>query len=333
MTMKAGSDHSILSCNTNSSSSSNKEGIRLEALADTLQAQLRVANLIQDRKKSVTKKIPNCFLGRDAVTVLMDILQVERREGTDESDDLEESLRRDCPVTREEALTVGREIAKRFRFFVHADDKIGKKKLMLEDTDEDRYIFHNNLPIEVYKMKKQHPSAWDRAAVLEKHVEVKVRQGLVRIYVSSFVASEAVDVLMELKLVRSRGEGVHAMQKMNEKVKFFKIVNPSNQFEFKDDKNMFLQFTAKESWVKDEPKHEGKRISHVGYPSRGSFVNSSSCSLASKNSGALSPNSNSPTKDEAYFKRRARAVRQGLGHFHEKRSSSSLSLLSEQPKA
>jgi hypothetical protein len=64
----SGSDQSLVSLNSAVTSSSEKGNLRLEALADTLQEQLRSANLIQDRKKPSKKIIPECFLGRDAVT-------------------------------------------------------------------------------------------------------------------------------------------------------------------------------------------------------------------------------------------------------------------------
>jgi hypothetical protein len=315
----SGSDHSLVSLNSAVTSSSDKGNLRLEALADTLQEQLRSANLIQDRKKAGKKISPNCFLGCDAVTVLMNILQTERLELYDESD--EALSQPDGPVTREEALTVGREIALAYRFFVHADAKNGKKDLMLQDTDTDFYVFHNNLPMEVYKMKKQHPSAWDRVKVLEEHVVVKVCKGPVRIHIGCFIASEAVDVLMKLKLVRSRGEGAHAMQKMNEKVRFFKVVSHHEMTEFKDDKTMFLQFTAKDSQVKELLKERGRRVSHglsqgSNHPSSGSMVRSNhSCS-----------SSGSVTKDNRYFKLRAKDIRDRLAvSLQQRRSYNNLS--------
>ncbi|CAB9518612.1 expressed unknown protein [Seminavis robusta] len=297
------------------------EGFKFEAVADLMQEQLRAENSVRDHKYGM-KKIPNSFLGCDAVTALKDILETERLQSSDPSSFGNK------PVTREEALEYGRKIAKDYRFFVHVN-ACKNKQLVLEDTDKDVYVFQNNLPIQVYKMKKQYPTPWSRVKVLEEHVQVKDNRGIVRVFQNSFIASEAVDVLMELKLVRSRGEGTHIMQKMNDKVKFFKSANSTDQSDFRDDKAMFLQFTPKEDRVQEPKPQNGKKRSSRSLSPKGKKSDRSLSPSRGKGSDrslkgdeSNRSRSMSPTKDRAYFESRAKDVRSGLGKFHEQRIAS-----------
>ena len=298
------------------------ELFKLEAIAEAFQDRLLTDNIVHDPILG-TRTICRSFLGKDAVSVLVEVLK--------------NSTTGEAEVTRERALVVGRKIAEEFRLFAHHASSGGKDASLVLQDNKEIYFFQNNLPIQVHKMKKQYPSPWDRVKLVEEHIQVKDHKGLLRVYQNCFVASEAVDVLMELKLVRSRGEGVHMMQKMNEKVNFFKPANAMDPSEFKDDKYMYLTFVPKE-FRNPEPKTARKTaVSPKKSSSRSWLRQSKSTELESSTS--LSPNLPPRTKsletdgsvrscrtyspkDKSYFEDRARCIRGRLDELRrEKRSA------------
>ena len=199
--------------------------MQLEAFAEELHERLVKDKLLKDRKHG-SKYLYDSFTGRDAVTVLREILRDEN-----------------CgiPATREYALQVGRDIAAEFQYFAFArkSKKSAPAVMILEDNNSDLYQFQNNLPTQVHKMKKEYPSMWDKVRLMQSKVRVGDHAGIVRSYANSFVAQEAVDCLMELKLVKSRREAVHLVRKMNEKVGCCRHVSLPETTKFADDDQIF----------------------------------------------------------------------------------------------
>ncbi|CAB9518611.1 expressed unknown protein [Seminavis robusta] len=313
------------------------ESFELETVAETFQNQLFAESLVQDRLVG-NKTIARSFLGSDAVTTLTDILQLQRLQQPETAEGFTEPA---SPVTREEALKVGRSIAEEFSFFAHhaATSKNGTS-LVLEDSDQEVYVFEKNLPMQVHQVKKMYPSPWDRVGLLEQHVEVKDRRGLVRVFNSCFVASEAVDAMMGLRIAKSRREAVHMVRKMNEKVNFFKPANTTDRSEFKDDKNMFLKFIPKENREPEPKRHhhrmaaslspkrsspkglrKTKSLQHEG-PLRPTSVSPKSTRRLKTHDGEGSLNgsrASSPTKDRKYFEDRAKDIRGRLDELRDSR--------------
>jgi Domain found in Dishevelled, Egl-10, and Pleckstrin (DEP) len=152
------------------------------------------------------------FSGQDAVTVLHSLMECE---------------------TREAALEKGNEIMQAFRLFQHKD----RATLPLRDSATDYYHFDCNLPSQVRKAKHQYKSYWEKAGLIEDHIELKDRRQMLDVFQDCFVAREAVDVIMNLKLVRTRTEAVHLMKKLNQKVFFCEHVYQEQEFK---DENLWF---------------------------------------------------------------------------------------------
>ena len=121
---------------------------------------------------------------------------------------------------------------------------------MLVDSDLELYQFRNNLPSHVKAVKQQYPTYWDKMRLLEEHVVLRDRRHMFRVFPQCFVASEAVDVLLQLQLVKSRGEGVHLMRKLNQKV--FCCQHVCFEHAFSDD-YLFFEFVPPQERM-PEPK-------------------------------------------------------------------------------
>lgn len=234
---QSGSNHS-----TKSSGSKNPQ---LEALADTFQRQLKEQGIIPNLQ---TK-----FSGADAVSTLQRAMNSQTDNAT--------------VFTREQAVEKANEMKSEFCFFQH----VGKNKTMdeedLEDSPSEYYIFHRNLPSQVRKTRALHKTHWDKVRLLEQHVEVKDRRHMFRVFQDCFIASEAVDVMMELQLVRSRKEAVHMMLKLNEKVFCCQHVCQEHDFE---DKYLFFSFVPKHERMPEpeDSKRASKRASSCGYKTK-----------------------------------------------------------------
>ena len=104
----------------------------------------------------------------------------------------------------------GNLIMAEYKFFQHVQ---GDKPLLYSSSD--LYRFDHNLPCQVQRVKSQYGSHWDKVRLLEQHIPCQDRRYLFRIFPNCFVAREAIDIMMELKLVRSRGDqhshGVQAL--------------------------------------------------------------------------------------------------------------------------
>ena len=244
----------------------------LEEFAQDFQTRLIRNGYLQDRKSGLTKTVPNCFTGKDAVSLLVTILQEEEElleeersrsslalfpdeESSDEEEeDVSHSRTAVSPEERRmEALAMGRDIAATFQLFVHAtkDPKTSTGVLgettvteaVLEDSDREYYQFHHNLPTAVKRTKAKYPSYWDKMRFLEEHLEVQDRRHLLRVFPNCFVASEAIDVLMDKKMVGSRGEAVHLIKKLNQKVHCCEHVTHDHDFR---DAPLFFRFVPLE---------------------------------------------------------------------------------------
>ena len=212
---------------------------QLEALAEILQAQLIEQKLIQNRS-ALLKTVPQAFLGKDAVTILQTAWTDILKQG--EYDD--EPTTQATPLTREEALEKGNEIVKHFKMFRHATCETTE----LKDSDTEYYVLDHNLPSQVHRVKNKHKSYWDKMRLLEANVEVKDRKHMFRVFPQCFIATEAVDACMNLKLVKSRGEAVHLIKKLNQKVHCADHV--CNEHEFKDE-HLFFRFVPKSQRIPD----------------------------------------------------------------------------------
>lgn len=191
----------------------------LEELAEGLELALKQEGLVRGQSLGRRK---GTFRGSDAVTAIQQLLQAKCGEGIP-------------AVSREEALRKGLQMQSVFRFFRHASNK----DKPLTDKPSEMFQFDCNLPNQVKKSKSQYKSCWDKARLIEEHVECKDRRQLIRVFRNCFIAREAVDTIMELKLVRSRKEAVHLMRKLNQKV--FLCEHVCHEHEFKDE-NLLFEF-------------------------------------------------------------------------------------------
>ena len=217
----------------------------LEVLAAAFQQRLQDVGAITGHKapyfgrwlptRIVSKTIPKSFTGRDAVNILQELLHEEQMN--DES--ITHVRRVQPPPSRSEALEVGRAMAFEFSFFVPTNSKNNSRTmfLLLEDDAKAIYQFHDNLPSCVRAVKHQHPTYWDKMRLFEdallRQNKIQDRRHMFRLFPSCFVAREAVDVLMQLQLVKSRREAVWLVQQLNQHVHCCQHV--CSEHDFSDD--------------------------------------------------------------------------------------------------
>jgi hypothetical protein len=208
----------------------------LESLAIDFQEALYDRDLIQDRMFGLIK-YPNVFLGKDAVDVLVELLQ-EYNEGCLGT--------RDSTVARDGALEVGRAIAVEYELFESA---FVMKNLDHELNDGKQfYKLKNNLPCEVANTTRN-MSTLDKLRVMRKYVTIQDRMYRLRTYPRCFVGSEAVDVLMKKKIAISRQKAVKLVNKMNHEFHCFDhVADKGKKFE---DGNSFYRFLPDEELMKE----------------------------------------------------------------------------------
>jgi len=199
---------------------------QLEGLAKEMLERLTTSKLIQNHRLG-KKQLLDSFTGEDAVTVLRGIMEEENIV---------------VLVTREQALQVGRDIAETFQFFVHGNPKkASTPEALLEDTARDIFVFKNNLPSQALQTQKAYPTYFDKVRLMQSKVKLGVNVETGKTYDESFVAREAVDTLMKIKLVKSRKEAVHMVRKMNEKVNCCHHVSkPETKFSDNDQVYQFV---------------------------------------------------------------------------------------------
>lgn len=207
----------------------------LEQLAEDFQAELEDNGFLQDQKCVLTKrvKLSNVFTGKDAVTTLQSLMPRQ--------------------TTREKACEKANEMMIEFSFFKHVS---GQDKPLM-DSASDFYQFDHNLPTQVQKVKDLYVSYWDKAWLIEQHIECKDRRHKFCTYPNCFVAKEAVDVLMKVKLVKSRREAVYLLKKLNEKVHFYEPASAGQ--EFKDEHLFFYLVPANQRRKEPPRKHHRKK--------------------------------------------------------------------------
>eukprot|EP00797_Seminavis_robusta_P017800 Sro2663_g334050.2 (236) ;mRNA; r:5901-6608 len=78
--------------------------------------------------------------------------------------------------------------------------------------------------------------------LFEENVDLQDRRHMFRVFPDCFIAREAVDMLMNLKIVRSRNEAVHLVRKLNQKVFCCQHVCMEHDFE---DEYLFFRLVPK----------------------------------------------------------------------------------------
>jgi Domain found in Dishevelled, Egl-10, and Pleckstrin (DEP) len=236
----------------------------LEKLAEGFEERLVTAGLVQDRKTLLQKVISKCFVGKDAVTLIQSILQAECDLCLDDTISNSNGRSSNAVVSRADAVEKGRAMMQELNFFRRVSTctatESSSRANTLEDSDTALYRFHHNLPSQVRRMKKKYPSYWDKMRLLEQSVPCQDRRHMFRVFPDCFVASEAVDALMELKLVKSRNEAVHLIDKLNQKV--FCCQHVCSEHEFKDD-YLFFRFVPENERMPEpasRPQQQGKSL-------------------------------------------------------------------------
>jgi Domain found in Dishevelled, Egl-10, and Pleckstrin (DEP) len=299
---------------------------QLEAMADAFQERLIQTGKVEDRQLR-NRPVPQSFQGNDAVDVLVKLLQGDHPN-----------------VTRAQAVQVGNEIQDKFHFFVN-NRSTKTHSIPLRDSEQELYQFDHNLPIQVYQMRKQYPSNWDKVTLLENRVPLGDHNGLLKVHSNSFLAKEAVDVLMEAKLVKSRGEAVRMIRKLNEKVCCCRMADhPGNDGSKFADDNTLYRFVPKEQRIQPlhTANHRQRSKVRSSSPSRDLKLRDKSATRdhhkgatqsSSSKSTKIRKSSSSPSfslaKDAAYFKSRAQGVRDRLDAHRHKRGLSPISTANE----
>lgn len=217
----------------------------LESLAMDFKGNLSGQDLVQDRRFGLAV-YPGAFLGNDAVSVLVDLVQdlAEETPGYEEH-----------KVTRAEALVVGRKMSERFQLFESAF----VLKSMDHELNDNRfqfYKFKHNLPCDVVNTKHG-MKASDYVIMLKSHVSVEDRTYRLRTYPRCFVGSQAVDVMMKERMAISRKDAVKLILKLNKKFSCFQHVC-DEEITF-DDAHYFYRFKWDQELLNDG-KH-GTKIS------------------------------------------------------------------------
>ncbi|CAB9503821.1 unknown protein [Seminavis robusta] len=303
------------------------ELIRLEVLAETMEEKMFRANLVHDHFHML-RQVPRSFFGSDVVTMLRAILQMQ-----DDSTPF---------ITRDQALQVGRQIETEFQFFSHVDNHTHSKKKkknkkegtikILQDSNKDLYQFHHNLPVQVHKTKKKYPGLWDKAHFLEAHLEFNAQQqeqwGLVTmrktIHQNGFVAKEAVDCLMDHKMVRSRGEAVYVMNKLIERIHFCRAFQKSGNNEFQDDCQIYqlIPLDQRNPEPKMRSTRKPRKTESLSLSPRPKKRDTAFSSIdESLRTASSSGSSKAIIKDKAYFKDRVSIVRSGVSAYHAQRKA------------
>ena len=189
----------------------------LESLAMDFRAQLSDQGLIQNRRFGLAT-YPDAFLGSEAVSVLVELLQdlVEETPGYE-----------DHVVAREEALIVGQKIAETFQLFESAF----VLKSMDHELCDDAFQFYkikHNLPADVANSTSGMMLA-DYVKVMKREAAVADRVYRLRLYRCCFVGSEAVDLMMKNRLCVSREDAVKLIRKVNKQFSCFKHVCDSRR--------------------------------------------------------------------------------------------------------
>ena len=284
-----------------------------------LQGRSAVSNKKNNRSSSRSSKSSRAyFYGSDAVSTILVVLEgmLEKNDQDQKLQDQEnepkeghDSLRKILQITssqptRLDALRIGQEIARDFDFFRHVHHQ-GQKPTditqLLQDSRRDMYQFRNNLPSRVRAVKERYPDDWDKLRLLEKNVVTKTHRYMLRTFSDCFVASEAVDVIVQLQLVKSRGEAAHLMQKLNRRVFACEHVCWEHDFE---DKYLFFR------WIpKDERMPASSETLPQGVPESISTIAaskgiSSKSSKSSSQSSSQSSNSNNKKERTSSSKKR-----------------------------
>jgi Domain found in Dishevelled, Egl-10, and Pleckstrin (DEP) len=194
---------------------------KLEALAVSFQEEMYRQNLVKDRMYHL-KTYHNCFTGRDAVNVLVQVLQQRQQQQHQEMQQQHQQQQQQfqhvvVTVSREDALQVGRNIAATFGLMAHVVDDH-----LLQDTDGLFFEFRNNLPSVVRQATTNKSTGgmpltlWEQSEQFETLVRdtiTKDRTYHFRTYKQCFVGSEAVDVMMtQLKFTITRLDAVKLIQ-------------------------------------------------------------------------------------------------------------------------
>ena len=317
-----------------------REERRLEQVAEAFCGLLHNEGLVQDFKISLCSSVSSTaairnsfrmnktysqsFRGSDAVSVILRVLrEYSHQYPTDEHTAVVPAS------TRLEAVRVGRRMAAEFDLFrhVHATERSNSnnnRAFLLVDSDQERYQFRNNLPSVVKAIKQDYPTLWDKMRLLEQHVVVRDRRHWFRIFPQCFVASEAVDVMMRLNLVKSRGEAVHLMRKLNATV--FCCHHVCHEHSFSDDYLFFAFVRSSErmpepaSSATKKTKSKSRSVTDTTPPVlKHTSVMKDTSATTLPTARSLSPKTVASSLS-ADPKLRAQEVRRRLEHFRQERA-------------
>jgi len=194
------------------------DAAELEEIALAFSQKAIDQKIVQDRRYHL-QTYPQCFLGTDAVTILLEIL----------------NERNYTPVSRARALEIGLAINENFDLIRHVTNGHPLK-------DEALFFeFYNNLPKQVEAARQRHNvnSAWDIMALLEREVEVKDRVYNFRTYKQCWIGQDAVTQVMKLQLTISRQDAVEWIQKANTECPAMEHVCRDHDFQ---DAYLFFRF-------------------------------------------------------------------------------------------
>ena len=190
---------------------------RMEALALEFRTRIISEGCIRDRKYQL-RTFRQCFLGTDAVSILVDMLQAQGYQH----------------VSRARAVELGRDMAHQLGVFCHVTNGHSLKDEKLF------YKLDKNLPHQVQEALEQvgYRSA-DIMALLEREVEVQDRVYHFKTYPQCFIGQEAVDTVVRLKLAIDRESATQLLLMSNRELNTFEHVTRDHEIA---DAYLFFRF-------------------------------------------------------------------------------------------
>ena len=193
---------------------------RMEALALEFVTRLsssRVQPYIRDRKYNL-RTFRQCFLGTDAVTILVELLQSQGYRH----------------VSRAKAVELGRDMNAQLGVFCHVTNAHPLKDEKLF------YRLDKNLPHQVEEaLARVGHRATDIMALIETKVDIQDRVYHFKTYKQCFIGQEAVDTVVRLKLAIDRVSATQLLLNCNREMNTFEHVTRDHEIA---DAYLFFRF-------------------------------------------------------------------------------------------